>query len=58
MTVLDGLIVKDMQDMKQEDTMPTARLDRHEAAHDERIGRLEATILEGCEPTFGSIIKN
>lgn len=45
LTILDGLVVKDMQDMKQEDTMHTARLNRHEAAiadHDERIGRLEA----------------
>ncbi len=47
LTILDGLVVKDMQDMKQEDAMHTARLDRHEAAladHDERIGHLEAAL--------------
>ncbi len=45
LNLLDKLVVKNMQDMKQEDVMHTARLDRHEAAladHDERIGRLEA----------------
>ncbi len=47
LTILDGLVVKNMQDMKQEDVMHTARLDRHEAAladHDERIEHLEATM--------------
>ena len=48
LTLLDKLIIKDFQGLKQEDTMHIARLSRHDetlADHEERLQELEASTL-------------